>query len=609
MSEWKSSGTVVFHDESREIARLTFVGLKDSSIQTRNGHKPELYSEQLRLMEAQMYEWELSCIQPGLRIRETPEVSRSKLNPLSGLFRPGNSVGLYSFILESESGERRSEAYVEIEPTKIGCREDFQQMLNDISDVSVDLLLRLNTHSRVLMNSDWRRRPAVLSQLFGVLRSAVCSDEFQMAVRQVVSEPHRILIRHESECDVSRGSLNGRVSPRAFHSNGRRVQLGSGHPLAQSSLGRCSIPASIRVTRHKETLDTSPNQFVKYALESFVEVAAAVESHVRGRPNGNWFLKEVVSVREKLETSLSDSLFREVSTPKAIDLGSPVLQRKEGYRELLRIWLRFMSAAQLAWKPGSEVYSCGLRDIAQLYEYWVFFKLLGVCKNVFEFESRSNDELFAITSSGIELVLKAGEPWRITGEWQGENPLRVAFSYNKTFSPNSDWHKCSSWTRPMRPDFTISMWPKGMSESESERLNEIVHVHFDAKYRIEAIDQLFGGAVELDQERAEQQRGTYRRQDLLKMHAYRDAIRRTDGAYVLYPGDANCEWRVFTELLPGLGAIALRPTASVKNSTNAFLEQFLRDLAIHSSNQRSQRATIRQQVRQTYYGTSPSNGD
>ena len=39
------------------------------------------------------------------------------------------------------------------------------------------------------------------------------------------------------------------------------------------------------------------------------------------------------------------------------------------------------------------------------------------------------------------------------------------------------------------------------------------------------------------------------------MHAYKDAIRRTGGAYILYPGESE-EWRKigFHEVIPGLGA-------------------------------------------------------
>jgi hypothetical protein len=45
------------------------------------------------------------------------------------------------------------------------------------------------------------------------------------------------------------------------------------------------------------------------------------------------------------------------------------------------------------------------------------------------------------------------------------------------------------------------------------------------------------------------------------MHTYNDAIRRTVGSYVLYPGDAEegQKFRKYHELLPGLGAFAVPP--------------------------------------------------
>jgi hypothetical protein len=46
---------------------------------------------------------------------------------------------------------------------------------------------------------------------------------------------------------------------------------------------------------------------------------------------------------------------------------------------------------------------------------------------------------------------------------------------------------------------------------------------------------------------------------MLKMHAYRDAIWRSAGAYVIYPGTAQDPIRMYHEILPGLGAFALRP--------------------------------------------------
>ena len=42
-----------------------------------------------------------------------------------------------------------------------------------------------------------------------------------------------------------------------------------------------------------------------------------------------------------------------------------------------------------------------------------------------------------------------------------------------------------------------------------------------------------------NEEKSENRKGIYKNADLLKMHAYKDAIRRTGGAYVLYPGDKS----------------------------------------------------------------------
>jgi hypothetical protein len=112
----------------------------------------------------------------------------------------------------------------------------------------------------------------------------------------------------------------------------------------------------------------------------------------------------------------------------------------------------------------------------------------------------------------------------------------------------------------------------------------MVHVHFDAKYRVGSIDAIFGKNMNessLDEEKRSQREGNYNRADLLKMHAYRDAIRRSEGAYVLYPGEItsvekdNRNWRGFHELLPGLGAFAIKPASDGSAKGIEYLGKFL----------------------------------
>lgn len=78
------------------------------------------------------------------------------------------------------------------------------------------------------------------------------------------------------------------------------------------------------------------------------------------------------------------------------------------------------------------------------------------------------------------------------------------------------------------------------------------------------------------------------------MHAYRDAIRRSEGAYVLYPGaaDAPTDFRGFHEILPGLGAFSISPGSEGDGRGLKELADFLDEVVDHVCN----RASAREQL-------------
>jgi len=179
--------------------------------------------------------------------------------------------------------------------------------------------------------------------------------------------------------------------------------------------------------------------------------------------------------------------------------------------------------------------------------------------------------------------------------------LNVAFYYNRTFkkvAQNDDpIHKAGSWTMTMRPDYTLSLWPGEIEESEAEQQELITHIHFDAKYRLNKVlmeDKDYGKDKDINSELAEeeneQELKIYKRGDLLKMHAYKDAIRRTGGAYVLYPGTENKEMRGFHEIVPGLGAFSIRPGHWEEDSKP--LKKFLEEVKTHMMNRTSEREKL-----------------
>ena len=71
------------------------------------------------------------------------------------------------------------------------------------------------------------------------------------------------------------------------------------------------------------------------------------------------------------------------------------------------------------------------------------------------------------------------------------------------------------------------------------------------------------------------------------MHAYKDAIRRTGGAYVLYPGDKSINQKGFHEIIPGLGAFPVKPSKT--DSGIGELKAFILEIIEHFIHRASQR--------------------
>ena len=512
-----------------------------------------------------------------------------------GSIEPGNYVGLLKLaLIDKSNDETVSKAYVEVCSTKLGYEDEYRSMLEDIADRCADFLLQIESPVDQQFVPDDEANEATLAQRLYFLKSLLGGEDFQMAVQRIVTAPNTQWREEFRSVDVRQSRRLGRYEVKQFASAGRRMKVPSGHPLRDVME---TIPERIEVRDKRDTVDTPENRFVKHALQLFLQTLEDLLGKFPSIGNEKYpnLRAEIGGLIDDLEETLSHDVFKQVSQPELLPLNSPVLQRKEGYRHVLRAWMLFKLAAKLSWTGGDDVYQGGKRDAAALYEYWVFFKMLDLVSGMFDLKNPPVEDL--INDKDLVLKLKAGQHIAIKGVYSGAGRrLHVQFSYNRTFSGKQDYPAGGSWSRQMRPDYTLTLWPDGFSQDEAEEQELITHVHFDAKYKVDSLAKLFGGEDEnLDDEKAEQRAGNYTRADLLKMHAYRDAIRRSAGAYVLYPGTdkEHVPFRGFHELLPGLGAFPLRPNKSDDGS--AALERFLKEVVAHICN----RATQHEQ--QTYH--------
>lgn len=482
---------------------------------------------------------------------------------------------------------------LEVRSRKADYRTEYRKMLEDITTECTELLMIHSSPVTQRFTVDHNTDSKTIYQRFAFVKSIVDSNEFRNAIHRVISMPVTTWSYRTEQRDIRRvGRISG-SSLRQIASGSNRLNLPVNHPLRRT-VGLETVPTRLTTTVKIDTVDTPENRFVKHAVSEFKQFCSMVVTVIEKSNKRPSVYYEALGLEETLGEYLNHSVFKEISNPTSLPLNSPVLQRKEGYREILRVWLMFDLAAKLTWKALDEdSYHVGKRDVATLYEYWLFFKLLNLVKNIFKIESNESDKLISLTKTGLDIQLKSGNHVAFEGLYEHKNrSLKVKYSYNRTFN-SSEYPLSGSWTQQMRPDYTLSFWPSEFEEDEAEEQELIVHIHFDAKYKVEGLKYLtntgYDSKDDIDEKKLEKE-GRYKRGDLLKMHAYKDAIRRTAGAYVLYPGSKTYKRKGFHEIIPGLGAFPVSPSNNGEGLDS--VKSFILSVLDHLCNRASRREEL-----------------
>jgi predicted component of viral defense system (DUF524 family) len=155
----------------------------------------------------------------------------------------------------------------------------------------------------------------------------------------------------------------------------------------------------------------------------------------------------------------------------------------------------------------------------------------------------ANGSFIELTADGLQVRLQKGKRSRISFRYgqADKRTLEVSLFYNRRFKRPSrrliTWD--GSYTAFFDPDYSMLVMATGDAQAR--------WLHFDAKYRLESSDleKLFSfqdstafnsydddQTTEYDREIAR----LHKRDDLFKMHTYRDGILGSRGAYILFPG-------------------------------------------------------------------------
>ena len=507
----------------------------------------------------------------------------------SGRLAPGTAVGYGRLWLEGHTDPCEA-LDVEVVSEVIGYKDDYEKLLTQLTGYVADLQMQCTSDVQYLVGEDYERAQGLDLQQYFFLIALVNDQSFDQALRRIIESPCTKLRTLETECDIRHATRFSAAMLRQVASAPRRIRA----PESLRALGIESLPERIAGSVREETTDVAENRFVKHVLVSFrgglQEFKEKIaEGKLKAKSQKLYAIElDVSAALDRLDGWLVHGFFRGVGPLTSMPSSSVVLQRREGYRDILKKWLQSQAASKMSWDALEDVHRENQKDVATLYEYWCFFRLLDIVKDMFNVENGSVlKSLVDVGSDGLSLKLNEGKQLNppLSGSYASPHTskryrkLDIEFQYNRRFSKSGH----GSWTMLMIPDYTISFRPQGMPVDMAEKLDLITYVHFDAKYKAKDIVEKFEAAAEesgdeaLDSAEVKAERDA-KRVDILKMHTYRDAIPRTAGAYILFPGTKTKDYHYGDEILPGLGAFPLYPKDDMSEDEEP-LRHFLASVA------------------------------
>ena len=346
-----------------------------------------------QLVEGCTYAYEFVDEKEDCRYQFAQENEMVKFHPnrthhaSEGTLTTGIYVGHLTLqVVNMDTQESVGRVSLEIQSTKSEYRKDYRLMLDEIAEYYTDLVLQQGSPVTQRLEIDQSCSSKTLYQRFSFVRSLIDSEAFSEAIHKIISNP----VRKWTDANIERNIVGvkrlSRKNIRQIASSTDRIQLPMGMRMGMPE-GLTSVPRCIEVEYKRDTTDCQENQFVKFVLRSFVNFCTDIQM----LPNATERLKaEAKETTERLYEHLGNQFFRQISQPSHMNMNSPVLQRKEGYREVLQAWLLFDLAAKLNWSGGDDVYDAGKKNVIL-----AVLQITGTGERILQYRATSLKELGA----------------------------------------------------------------------------------------------------------------------------------------------------------------------------------------------------------------------
>lgn len=471
---------------------------------------------------------------------------------LSGIINFGNDIGLSDFVVKIND-EDYLRITLEVFPSKLSYKEDYQAILNDVTaevyNIIFDFLRK--TYVGYQQNDKIGNSPveffAIIDKIFNDLLNAA-----DMVLRQ----PHHQL-----------GNIREILpSHKVRQMDNNSIRWLQRHPQYVAVKGNILLAERTLAIRKQITYNTRENRLIKHILKSTIRKLYNFRKYYLRlqREIDKNVINKIDVMIQAINRRCNSGILASVNTEEESFGLSLVFSMAPGYRELYKCYLMLSRGLSVT----GDVFNISVKDLALLYEYWCFIKLNSLLRNSKNYILLSQN-IVRVQGNGLYVSLVKGRGTKVKYQnIKTKELVTLAYNYKEVDVP----------TVNQKPDNILTLEKKG-TDIQYEYI-------FDAKYRINpalpssyyynAIGHTPGPEVD----------------DINTMHRYRDAIvyrneskrfeRMMFGAYVLFPYDNEAEYRkhrFYTSIEKvNIGGLPFLPSATAL--VQDLLEQLIDDSPI-----------------------------
>lgn len=294
---------------------------------------------------------------PNIKNKVTPTGRGG--NILSGIINFRGDIG-YSDLYLRVNGNIHMKVILEVLPSKIDYKEDYEAILKDVNEEIYNLAYGFLSRTYIATEIN-NKRSNSYTEFYSILNYVY--DKLMKSINIVLSKPHHELIKHSRVCkyqSIKNTSMD-------------TIKWLEKRPHLLKNIDGSYIPTEALQVTKQVTLDTKENRFLKFMLIRIVE---KIDSFIRTYTATPWTKNEDIisklsvmkkSINNKLKTSFLkdvESNYRNTSTSLVFNMAS-------GYREIYKYYLMLQKGLSI----NSNIFSLYMKELSLLYEYWCFIKI------------------------------------------------------------------------------------------------------------------------------------------------------------------------------------------------------------------------------------------